>query len=819
LFFFVFSTSNLVEGVASGAAAKSILDAHVLTYSDLSPGKVLRNVPVLAHLDGGAVLVELGMEIRGLLTTNQLFDQAGTSEFRSKMLKAKYADGSKVDVRVLSTDSKIKKCFLTAKKPLISASNIVTNYTDCKVGQTTTGFVSKIDDHGLSITFFNKVYGRVTARSLALELGIDDHRENYKVGDVVQCRIANIKKIRRGDSRRQSLEESDDEGSLDKEDSYRYFWELTLSLRLGASEDTSEEGQMQIDVRAAQTVHLRAGAVLPENSMKVVNLVAGRDKPNGTFVPGYAIVSVKSKYLIDEAECATMLPYVECKLPYDCLLDEYDLNDLKSAAALDALAVKMLKVGKSLKCKGILMTDPKKSSYEYSSGMGRLTLVCIRPRLVEVAERLADSGEGKMDGQMLPSPESEIFEGAEVIGYVAQIDPRHGAFVRFLDGLTGLVPKSRGGLDLQPFGTVLTNIVSIDHMRSPPKILLSADTYFGTGRKRSNATYEGSTTNSPLSEGDAIAEAEIESLDFYNANLKILDKKLKEYEIKARVHCAMTESQIYDNFIETIKSKFAKAVSINKYHPFHSWKVGTKLKNLKVVVAGMSRDGSCYVELTNQKVKSSESKVPPILMHKEQVPPGARITGIVKQIDQFNRGVHVVVGPKLTGFIPGVECSDDVDVLNNLSSHFPVGARLACTVLDKMRWRKLIAQGTNTYSSKEDHLDYDPQNIFLSLLCDANAAASSPQIAKPTRNDLIVGRIQRSLKTVVGPALMMELRGGYVGRCCITEMEEPDEWSNMPLGHESSGEKLSKESAIVSGDSDADSDEEADRGPKESKLR
>jgi hypothetical protein len=30
---------------------------------------------------------------------------------------------------------------------------------------------------------------------------------------------------------------------------------------------------------------------------------------------------------------------------------------------------------------------------------------------------------------------------------------------------------------------------------------------------------------------------------------------------------------------------------------------------------------------------------------------------------------------------------------------------------------------------------------------------------------------------------MLELRGGFAARCCITELEEQDEWVNMPLGH------------------------------------
>jgi hypothetical protein len=31
---------------------------------------------------------------------------------------------------------------------------------------------------------------------------------------------------------------------------------------------------------------------------------------------------------------------------------------------------------------------------------------------------------------------------------------------------------------------------------------------------------------------------------------------------------------------------------------------------------------------------------------------------------------------------------------------------------------------------------------------------------------------------------MVDLRGGYTGRCCITELAEADDWTNMPLGKE-----------------------------------
>ena len=60
--------------------------------------------------------------------------------------------------------------------------------------------------------------------------------------------------------------------------------------------------------------------------------------------------------------------------------------------------------------------------------------------------------------------------------------------------------------------------------------------------------------------------------------------------------------------------------------------------------------------------------------------------------------------------------------------------------------------------------------------------SQSIKIPKPVKGDLVVGRINRSVKSVVSPSLMLDLRG-YIGRCCITELDEQDEWKNMPLGN------------------------------------
>ena len=87
-----------------------------------------------------------------------------------------------------------------------------------------------------------------------------------------------------------------------------------------------------------------------------------------------------------------------------------------------------------------------------------------------------------------------------------------------------------------------------------------------------------------------------------------------------------------------------------------------------------------------------------------------------------------------------------------------------------------------------------------------------PNLDKPKRGDLLVGRIQKSLRATLPPSLMVSLRGGYVGRACITELDESDEWTNMPIGSASvppSGEKQKKKPELDAEDSGGD-DEDSD---------
>eukprot|EP00977_Amphora_coffeiformis_P014211 scaffold3937_cov184-Amphora_coffeaeformis.AAC.2 len=406
----ILNTSNLVEGIVSGAAAPDIVDAKVLSYHDLEAGKLYKQVPICKHLDNGGIIVSFGMGITGNVPAIHLFDQNATNEFRARMRKVKYALKAKIDVRVLSVDPIRKKCTVTAKKSLVNETNVINDYQQVTVGQRSTGFVSKIDARGISVTFFNGksgvdfwtdkrrscgfdivshflsgVFGRVTKRSLRDEMGLSSASDQYSVGDVVSCQVVQVKKK---ENPRVTYSDAN-------EIELRPYYEITLSLR-------EAEGQSEPQTQESD-VHIRTGAVLPAKSLRVLELVNGKSK-QGSFVPGYAIVEVKAKHVLRESIEGNK---IECKLPYDQLFDEYDERWLKSPHQLDTQAAKTLVVGEKLDQKSLILTDPKKSAMEYKSGTGRLTLISLRPKLIQLIEKGADA---KL---LMPSPETEIYVGAK----------------------------------------------------------------------------------------------------------------------------------------------------------------------------------------------------------------------------------------------------------------------------------------------------------------------------------------------------------------------------------------------------------------------
>jgi hypothetical protein len=274
----------------------------------------------------------------------------------------------------------------------------------------------------------------------------------------------------------------------------------------------------------------------------------------------------------------------------------------------------------------------------------------------------------------------------------------------------------------------------------------------------------------PINVGDTIEEAIIETLSFHRANLKVLDKKLVHVKnVRTRLHCSMTETNPFpkEGKISTISTE----QKITPCHPFFGWTIGDALKNLQVASVSR-RDNLWIVEVTNRKIGQGSAKN---VQSAEELSTGDSVSGIVNGYSK-SQGLFIQIAPEVSCFLPGLEISEDINVLNNLQRYFPLGSCLECTVVDKATWKKIRSKFHPDRQHAKDETQWGIP--FLSLLIQKNGKG----IIKPRRGDLIVARVNRTFPSAYPPDLMLDLRGGFVGRCCITELEEMDEWNNFPLG-------------------------------------
>ena len=853
----ILSTTNLIDGIPSCATANSIVNAHVLTHADITAGKIYKNVPVIQLLDSGGILVDLGCGTNCIIPSMHLFDKAShgnidtmdTTGYRGKIRQAKYKVGNLVTVRCLTVNAPTRQCVLTAKKSLLSndINNPIVNYTDSiQVNQIAAGFISKVDALGLTVTFYNNVYGRVSGRSLAAELGVEDPKLNYNVGDVVLCRVVDCVRRR---SRRSHVVMHNDDGEEDEEE---YYYQLKLSLKTTVEEKLMESIEETSNAAAvvamdedksssSSVVPLAAGSILMPKRMKVLQLVNCLHRDDGVFLPGYAIVAIKSKFLISSNSVNG--DAVECKLPYEQLLDTYSNETLsKPPMEMDDIAARHLTVGKRIDAEGLILSVPQ--------GYDALPVVSLRSSLISTIKMMNNvssasssnvNGNGSNDDLSIicPTPKSNLYMNQYVQGYVTRIDSRYGAFVRFLDGLTGLIPKLKKGCDENMYDTILCKVTALDVTASPPKILLKKVKEGEVMKKRkkieggkgNKAGGKGGHSGQQLQVGDIVGDVKVVDINFARAKVYLLDNdsNVGTSTIRARIHVTMASSLPKNKTKLSKKDKlFMDEHKIDKCHPFYNWKVGAVVTDVKCVAVDV-RDGISYVELSNLTDTSVSSVV---VRDPTQLPLGSIVSSIVTSISTTpgsHHGLWVQVCPGISGFIPALELSTNADMLNDLEANFKVGSRITCCVMEPSGHNKKSPLRNHRYHKDEDDHDdatkEEHQALELSVLLlpnktdDAAHDQKQPLVSKPTkpyRGAIVVGRINtKSIRKIGPPSLMLNLRGNSVGRCCVTELADIDSWENMPLGKEvtpatpgkrTEGKGRQEQSRVVSSDSDMDHD-------------
>ncbi|XP_028055134.1 rRNA biogenesis protein RRP5 isoform X14 [Camellia sinensis] len=168
-----------LEGLAMGVLKSSAFEGSVFTHSDVKPGMVVR--AKVTVVDNFGAIVQFPSGVKALCPLRHM------SEFEIAKPRKKFQVGAELQFRVLGCKS--KRITVTHKKTLLKSKlGIVSSYADATEGLITHGWITKIENHGCFVRFYNGVQGFASRSELGLEPG-DDPTSLYHVEQVVKCRV------------------------------------------------------------------------------------------------------------------------------------------------------------------------------------------------------------------------------------------------------------------------------------------------------------------------------------------------------------------------------------------------------------------------------------------------------------------------------------------------------------------------------------------------------------------------------------------------------------------------------------------------------
>ncbi|KAL2480440.1 RNA binding [Abeliophyllum distichum] len=168
-----------LEGLATGTLKASAFEGSVFTHSDVKPGMVVKAKVIAVDVFGVIVQFASGMKARCPLRH--------MSEFEIAKPRKKFQVGVELVFRVLGCKSKL--ITVTHKKTLVKSKlEILSSYTDATEGLVTHGWITKIENHGCFVRFYNGVQGFAPRSELGLDPG-SEISSMYHVEQVVKCRV------------------------------------------------------------------------------------------------------------------------------------------------------------------------------------------------------------------------------------------------------------------------------------------------------------------------------------------------------------------------------------------------------------------------------------------------------------------------------------------------------------------------------------------------------------------------------------------------------------------------------------------------------
>ena len=189
-----------VEGAVHGSMKAATLEAPFVRVADVTPGQLVQ--AKVTAVAGWGLTLDLGQGIRAHCTNMHLADGAGpkATSLRAKALaeakkgkggRGVYQAGQKVSCRILQVDPVSRKVYATMKPSLLkdAPATVLSAYHEAVPGKTCLGFVTKVGDFGVIVTFYGNVHGLLPTKHLAAQ-GVETPGEAFRLGQVVRCVVA-----------------------------------------------------------------------------------------------------------------------------------------------------------------------------------------------------------------------------------------------------------------------------------------------------------------------------------------------------------------------------------------------------------------------------------------------------------------------------------------------------------------------------------------------------------------------------------------------------------------------------------------------------
>ncbi|XP_020589547.1 rRNA biogenesis protein RRP5 isoform X2 [Phalaenopsis equestris] len=168
-----------LEGLAIGTLKASALERPIFTHSDVKPGMLLRAQVIVVEPFGA--IVQLACGVKALCPCRHM------SELERVKPSKKFKVGAEFLFRVLGCKS--KRITVTHKKTLVKSKlAILASHADATEGLVTHGWITKIENHGCYLKFYNGILGFAPRSELGLDPGSEPNAV-YHVEQVVKCRI------------------------------------------------------------------------------------------------------------------------------------------------------------------------------------------------------------------------------------------------------------------------------------------------------------------------------------------------------------------------------------------------------------------------------------------------------------------------------------------------------------------------------------------------------------------------------------------------------------------------------------------------------